>query len=405
MYKNIITKKLFLVSHVMPEPISSGGEKCVNSKLKWLSKYFTCSFVYNGDDFLRYSSYQSKILSYCVDIFSISQSYSLVTTIFIAFKNLVTFKPLLFNRFILNQNSLYSLIKEHKPEILCFEHLYSVIGVDLDKIKACSKNTKIMLIEHNNEYYLRKRLIESKKNLLFRSLISIYEQLALKKYIKRTYAKLDKVGFLSCEDLNKVAKDLGISDVFYTPPIETLKSDLKEFLNKYTDNKYNKMTFPFNPQYRPNVESLEKFLDYSFGEIIKLNRNVILTVTGDKTKFTENTINKLYKYDENISLVGYLTDQEFNTAVKNSDLLINPVDIGSGIKIKNLEALSEAVVVLTTTVGAEGIFSPLLIIFSDIYDGYLKALSKKFTDKDYYQNEKYINELIESNKAFYEIKE
>lgn len=60
-----------------------------------------------------------------------------------------------------------------------------------------------------------------------------------------------------------------------------------------------------------------------------------------------------YRNTKNIKLHGYANDLE--SIYQKSDLVINPVLYGGGLKIKNVEALSNGIPLITTTEGANGI--------------------------------------------------
>lgn len=56
---------------------------------------------------------------------------------------------------------------------------------------------------------------------------------------------------------------------------------------------------------------------------------------------------------QNIKLLGWVED--LNSVYQAADIIINPVYFGSGLKIKNVEALCNGKPLVTTTVGAEGL--------------------------------------------------
>ena len=78
------------------------------------------------------------------------------------------------------------------------------------------------------------------------------------------------------------------------------------------------------------------------------DKELILNIHG-------SVCNKLkqYKHIKNIKLRGYAKNLE--EIYKNADLVINPVLYGGGLKIKNVEALSNSIPLITTDEGANGI--------------------------------------------------
>jgi glycosyltransferase involved in cell wall biosynthesis len=55
-----------------------------------------------------------------------------------------------------------------------------------------------------------------------------------------------------------------------------------------------------------------------------------------------------------VNLIGKVDDLQ--SIYKENDIMINPVRFGSGLKIKNVEALSYGIPLVTTDIGAEGMF-------------------------------------------------
>lgn len=92
--------------------------------------------------------------------------------------------------------------------------------------------------------------------------------------------------------------------------------------------------------------------------------------------------NRLEKSEFIFSSMGFVeTISDFYSQI---DLFINPVRMGSGLKTKNIEALSFGIPVITTEVGIEGmanIAAPAIQVFRGADD--LKVAIGRFKDKEY----------------------
>ncbi len=74
------------------------------------------------------------------------------------------------------------------------------------------------------------------------------------------------------------------------------------------------------------------------------------------------------------------------TVYRQSDIVINPIKFGSGLKIKNIEAMSFGMPVVTTTVGAEGMEEGIgrALLVGDTPDDFAKAVRRLLTDAAFY---------------------
>lgn len=78
------------------------------------------------------------------------------------------------------------------------------------------------------------------------------------------------------------------------------------------------------------------------------DRDLVLNIYGSVCKNLQQ-----YNSEKNIILHGYAKD--LNVVYSKSDLIINPVLYGGGLKIKNVEALAHGIPLITTNEGANGI--------------------------------------------------
>ena len=97
----------------------------------------------------------------------------------------------------------------------------------------------------------------------------------------------------------------------------------------------------------PNIEGVEWFLDEVWPEIHRAHPTLTFTLAGHSIP------DRLYqRHDENVVIAGEVPDA--NEFILSHDMLIVPLLSGSGIRIKIVEAMALGRIVITTTVGAEG---------------------------------------------------
>src|SRR5690606_29781818 len=98
----------------------------------------------------------------------------------------------------------------------------------------------------------------------------------------------------------------------------------------------------------PNLDGIDWFLSNCWGEIQRLNPGVKLSVVG---RWSEEK-KKWFDGYENVSFEGFVPDLE---TVMRGSVMIVPLRIGSGMRMKILEGVSYHVPVVSTSVGAEGL--------------------------------------------------
>lgn len=99
----------------------------------------------------------------------------------------------------------------------------------------------------------------------------------------------------------------------------------------------------------PNVAGLKWFLDNVWGNLLQQNACFELQIIG---KWSPENISELLRGQEHVKYLGFVED--LSSALKDTVMIV-PITIGSGIRMKILEAASMGVPFVTTSVGVEGI--------------------------------------------------
>ncbi|MES1021708.1 glycosyltransferase family 4 protein [Gloeocapsa sp. BRSZ] len=110
---------------------------------------------------------------------------------------------------------------------------------------------------------------------------------------------------------------------------------------------------------------------------VKFQRNVKLNLVG---RICE-TLSEL-KLPNNVKKIGWAED--LNRVYQEADIAINPVYFGTGLKIKNVEALCNGKPLVTTTIGAEGLEHGINDAFfvSDKPEEMIEQLSSLIEDQE-----------------------
>ena len=123
--------------------------------------------------------------------------------------------------------------------------------------------------------------------------------------------------------------------------------------NNYTyineSNSSHTLTFVGPEFHTPNAFGVKWFLNNSWEILKEKDSSYVLNIIGNWSDITKSTISKTYK---DVHFLGYVDD--LSEALRNT-IMIVPITVGSGIRMKILEAASIGVPIVTTTIGVSGI--------------------------------------------------
>ena len=122
----------------------------------------------------------------------------------------------------------------------------------------------------------------------------------------------------------------------------------------------------------PNVAGLKWFLDNVWGKLLQEDAHYELQIIG---RWSPDRISELLRGQEHVKYLGFVEDL---ASVLKDTVMIVPITVGSGIRMKILEAASMGVPFVTTSVGVEGI--PVAngehCLVADTPDGFCDAILK-----------------------------
>lgn len=156
--------------------------------------------------------------------------------------------------------------------------------------------------------------------------------------------RYDQIVTLSSIDTKKL-QDAGV-----VAPIQTSFAIVNTPLRDYHESATEGCLSFVGPEWHPsNKEGLLWFLNNCWEDLLQSNKDYSLRVIGNWTEDTKRIISNRY---QQVEFMGYVEDLE--AAIKDT-IMIVPITIGSGIRMKILEACMIGVPVVTTSVGKEGL--------------------------------------------------
>lgn len=124
-----------------------------------------------------------------------------------------------------------------------------------------------------------------------------------------------------------------------------------------------------------NVDGIEWFLRECWPLIRETTPLATLHVYG-------SVCSRLGSLPLGVTAHGVVADDTIAEAYANAAAAVVPLRIGSGLKIKAVEAFNYGVPTITTTIGAQGLlhYAPLPFVVEDAPDAFARAVSKTLTD-------------------------
>lgn len=201
-----------------------------------------------------------------------------------------------------------------------------------------------LLTEHNVEYLRYLRWIE-KENNYFKKMYINKQYKDLKQYEVETLNKFKTCVVMSTYDKGVLESDV-TNTTFKVVPNGT---DTDYFKPASSILDVNSLIWVGGMFQWPNVDAVEYFVKEIFPLILTKNKNVTFNVVG------ADPIKILYKsnHAKNIRVHGFVDD--IRPLVSASNIYVAPIRIGSGTKLKILDAMSMGKCIVTTSVGLEGI--------------------------------------------------
>lgn len=340
---------ILFLTNLIPYPLDNGGKIKTFNMLKMLSS------MNNIDLFSFYEEEKDKenikpLEDLCNNIAVVKKP--LTTSKNMSYMKKVAvktiFSPLPMVAYKFKDEEMYTLleesIKRNKYDLIYIDHLQLAVYESLFK----KYDLTFYLDQHNCESQIIKRQVDKEQSFAKKLFLS-YEYLKLKRFEETMLKKAEKVVVLSQEDKEVMTKNIAINmDKFVIIPIP-VESDYKKDVKSNIKEEI-KLIFLGTLSWYPNSQGLGWFLD-----------KVIPLLEENSVKYSFYIVGKdpgkdiMSKCVNNPKIVvtGYVDD--INEYIEKCDVMVVPIFIGSGMRVKILEALAKAIPVISTEVGAEGI--------------------------------------------------
>jgi len=261
------------------------------------------------------------------------------------------------NSMLVDVTPLLKKIKGNAYDIILLEHIESLVLIK--KLKKHFPQAKFILDTHNVDHVLLKNKVSEKRL----AQIKLQESTLYKSCdIVLTCSEKDKDVF---EQLNQNK----IQVVIVPNGVDTNTNMFR--LPEFSSNECN-IIFCGSLDYEPNYTGMIWFLKTVWPALVNKFPFIKMAIVGRGTP--DNEMMKLIRESKGINFIGETKD--VIPYYRNAQLAIVPILIGSGTRLKILEAMSLGVPVISTTIGAEGIdyTNGKNIIIADTADQFINKL-------------------------------
>lgn len=373
---------ILILSPYLPWPLSSGGNTGVYYMLEYICKYenvyFLTSYNKKNNNYKCFEQLKSKLPNINFFMYDYRKTkykrYEIVRKIVRHIGLKIRFGESQCNMSDLNclesitpgfLEYVNSIITEKNITIVQIEFLgfHSLVYALPPKVKKIFIHHELGWVRNNLTY----------GNDLFSNFYKNFQ----KGFEISTLNNFDIVAALTTVDKQKLIEAGVTSDV----RVSTLAISNKTLTyRKHTFNGH--LTFIGGSGHFPNLDGIRWFADNVMPLVNKRYPNVVLDVIGS---WSDEAIKSVKSINDNVHFLGFVDD--LGEALHNT-LMVVPINIGSGMRMKILESANYSVPFVSTVIGVEG------LEFNDGQDCFISKSSDMMAQ--------HIIRLIEDNKLYNE---
>ena len=257
-----------------------------------------------------------------------------------AVKHLLTNKSYNVSRFYNSvfESEIKDLLTREKFDVIQLEGTF--VGPYIYSIKKLHSGL-LSLRMHNVEYEIWQRLASNESNPLKKAYLNILSK-QLRDYEKEIIQKVDLIVPVTDDDGIKFKDLIPNAEVFTIPA----GIDLKEW--QYSpSNSINNWYHIGSMEWHANAEAVDWFTSEIHSRLLSVDNDYTLHLAG------KGILKNQFEHLSNV-IVNDNVPRAFDF-VKQQDVCVVPLKSGSGIRLKILEAMASGKLVVSTTVGAQGI--------------------------------------------------
>ncbi|HEX8332426.1 MAG TPA: glycosyltransferase family 4 protein [Segetibacter sp.] len=333
--------KLLIIAPQNPYPAIDGGKMSIYYPLICLSKYFDIHFAFITSDPPTQQTCD-HFKSFGIKIYpQIFQTHDTALGFLLNFFFKLPYKFQKYYKKSVVKN-LSTLIKKEDIKYMWCNHAHvASYALQLRKHHKLG----IFLREHNIEYTLVKQAKDIQSNLILRALIN-YQYLKTRAFEISCWSRFNKIYFISDSDL-KIARQQTVDTSKLEILYDSFASDVTE---QNSEKEPFSCIFTASLSTFQNKYNLKTFVNDVWKPFVQKDNRWKLYITGNTDEVIRENLGQNFSVF-NIKNCGFLDD--ISAAIQLKKYFISPTYIGSGLRLKVLNAMSTGAVCIVTPKDAE----------------------------------------------------
>lgn len=228
---------------------------------------------------------------------------------------------------------------------LAAEHDFDIVQLEstLLALFRCAPEARVVIDEHNVDYEVYARMHETERSPLRRAFYRSQER-RFERFEQRCWQEVDAVVATSereAEIMRQHAPDTPVTAVPNGVDVEYFRPDSEPV---------EPGTLVFNGvlDYRPNIDAVNFLVDEVLPLVRRHRADVKLTVVG---RGSESAVEGLRR--RGVDATGEVPD--VRPYLQRAEIVVVPIRMGSGTRLKVVEGLAMGKAVVSTTLGCEGV--------------------------------------------------
>jgi polysaccharide biosynthesis protein PslH len=353
--------KILQLSYLSPWPLKDGGAIGIYNLVKayhHCGQEVTLLFFNTKKNFVEPQKLHAELASICNPI----PVYLNTDLTFVgALKQLLINKSYHISRFESAKftEQLITLLTQNTYDVVHLDGAF--MGPYLEVIRKYSK-AKVILRTHNVEHLIWERLSKQAGFIKNNYLLHLSNQ--LKKYELNLWSRVDAIAAITNED-KQLMLQLGCTNKIVLLPAGI------DFSN-YPSSETNSTSVFFHlgsMAWQPNLEAMQWFLNNVWPSFQARYSNATLQLAGRNLEVLANTnLKGVEKIGEVANAIQFM---------QQSGIMVVPLQSGSGVRIKIIEAMALGKCIISSSIGAEGIpfANGINLLIADDVETFLQQLT------------------------------
>jgi polysaccharide biosynthesis protein PslH len=240
---------------------------------------------------------------------------------------------------------LYGARMQAALDSLLAERPFDIVQIETSQMTCFRLRTdaRVVLDEHNVESELLRRMHQGERSAVRRAHHRLEER-KVRRFERLWWERVDGVAVASRRDELVVRQEAPGTPTAVVPN----GVDLEYFSPGRDQSEDGRIVFTGLLTYRPNLDAARHLVDDILPRIRERHRSATLTIVGGGRDPDLNTLRR-----PGVTVTGWVTD--VRPYLRRASVVVAPLRIGAGTRLKVVESLAMAKPMVSTTVGCEGI--------------------------------------------------